>query len=83
MGNAVLEVQEWGWNAGSIPSVSLLTALISAGVCHADAGAQRLPGAAPGEGGGDLRAESRAQQHPGKPEDPAAGPQSWDLPCWQ
>lgn len=33
-------------------------ALISAGVCDADAGAQCMSGAAPGEGRGDLRAES-------------------------
>jgi len=36
-------------------------ALISAGVCNADTGAQCVPGAAPGAGRGDLRAESRAQ----------------------
>lgn len=60
--------------------------LLSAGVCDADAGAQRLPGAAPGEGGGDLRAESRAQQHPGEPGDPAGSPSALGLweprGCW-
>lgn len=33
-------------------------ALISAGVCNTDTGAQCMPGAAPGEGRGDLGAES-------------------------
>lgn len=51
----------WSW-----PSSSFL--LCPSGVCCTDQGAERLQGAAAGEGGGDLWAESREEQHEGEEE---------------
>ena len=50
----------------------LLLFLPSSGVCRADQGAERLQGAAAGEGGGDLRAQSREEQHQGEDGDALA-----------
>lgn len=40
--------------------------MCSAGVCCVDERAECLPGAAPGEGGGDRRAQGGEEQHAGK-----------------
>lgn len=49
----------WCWPA-------LSSFFCCSGVCCADQGAERLQGAAAGEGGGDLWAESREEQHQGE-----------------
>lgn len=59
-------------HAGLLQRIVMLTRLPSlsyfcrAGVCRADQGAERLPGAAAGEGGGDLGAQGREEQHQGE-----------------
>lgn len=48
-------------DADPLPSLFL-----TSGVRRADQGAERLQGAAAGEGRGDLRAQSREEQHQGE-----------------